>query len=49
MLPYWVKMAASVGVGVSISSLKKVKTFNFSCMLVTDFTVMALLKYIAQL
>ena len=28
---------------------KKVKIFDFSCMLLTDFNVMALLKYIAQL
>ena len=49
MLSYWVKMTASMGVGVEISTLKKVKIFDFSCMLVTDFTVMALLKYIAQL
>ena len=37
------------GVGVLILSLKKVKIFDFSCMLVTDFTVNVLLKYVAQL
>ena len=28
---------------------KKVKIFNFSCMLVIDFTVIAILKYVEQL
>ena len=28
---------------------KKVKIFDFSCTLVTDFNVLALLKYVAQL
>ena len=36
---YLVEMTVSEGVGVSISSLKKVKIFLFSCMLVIDFTI----------
>ena len=49
MFSIWVKMAASLGVGVLISSLKKVKIFDFSCTLVTDFNVLALLKDVAHL
>ena len=49
MFSIWVKMAASLGVGVQISSLKNVKNFDFSFTLVTDFNVLALLEYAAQL
>ena len=46
MFTFWVDIAVSAGVGVFISSLKKVKIFHFSCMLVIDFTVSWLLKYV---
>ena len=49
MFSIWEKMAASLGAGVPISSLKKVKIFDFSCTLVTDFNVLALLEYVAQI
>ena len=49
MFSIWVKRAASLGVGVKISSLKKVIFFYFSCTLVTDFNVLALLKDVAHL
>ena len=49
MFSYWVEMAVSAGVGVYISSLIKVKIFHFSCMLVIDFNVSWLLKYVVLL
>ena len=42
MFSYWVEMAVLARGGVYISSMKEVKIFDFSCMLVIDFTVIAL-------
>ena len=49
MFTNWVEMAVSAGVGVLISSLKKVKIFHFSCMLVIYLTLSWLLKYVVLL